>query len=294
MAEQECMNEQQWLAENDDPGRMLNLIHSRWIESAYNGVSPRKLRLFVAAACRDSVSRTHGPEIRALAALETLADEGPGDAELAVSQAWGPGTIRFPRPGIAIGTMAGAWAHAQLMVEPPMSKGHRIFRCSALRCIFGNPCRPLPLWRQETPAGLGPIGDWKTSWLAWNDGAVRKMAEEIYGGEEICIFCDGSGLDLLKSCDCCEGSGKVAAPFQSHLLPLLADELERAGCDDAAILDHCRNWDLMPCPTVCKKVNGTYRVASGEICPTCQGSSGGVPAPHVRGCWVVDLILGKA
>ena len=42
-------------------------------------------------------------------------------------------------------------------------------------------------------------------------------------------------------------------------LPILADALMDAGCDDPLILDHCR-------------------------------SSG----PHVRGCWVVDLLLGKA
>jgi hypothetical protein len=41
-------------------------------------------------------------------------------------------------------------------------------------------------------------------------------------------------------------------------LPLLADVLEEAGCTDAAILVHLRG-----------------------------------PGPHVRGCWVVDLVLGK-
>jgi hypothetical protein len=41
-------------------------------------------------------------------------------------------------------------------------------------------------------------------------------------------------------------------------LPILADALEDAGCTDAAVLDHCRG-----------------------------------PGPHVRGCWVVDLVLGK-
>jgi hypothetical protein len=41
-------------------------------------------------------------------------------------------------------------------------------------------------------------------------------------------------------------------------LPILADALEDAGCTDAEVLTHCR--------------------------------SGGV---HVRGCWVVDLVLGK-
>ena len=41
-------------------------------------------------------------------------------------------------------------------------------------------------------------------------------------------------------------------------LPILADALEEAGCADAAILAHCRG--------------------GGE---------------YVRGCWVVDLLLGK-
>lgn len=41
-------------------------------------------------------------------------------------------------------------------------------------------------------------------------------------------------------------------------LPILADALEDAGCNDADILAHCRG-----------------------------------DGPHVRGCWVVDLVLGK-
>ncbi|MDY3562412.1 hypothetical protein R5W23_003878 [Gemmata sp. JC673] len=41
-------------------------------------------------------------------------------------------------------------------------------------------------------------------------------------------------------------------------LPILADALQDAGCENADILDHCRG-----------------------------------PGPHVRGCWVVDLVLGK-
>ncbi|WP_232069778.1 hypothetical protein [Gemmata massiliana] len=41
-------------------------------------------------------------------------------------------------------------------------------------------------------------------------------------------------------------------------MPILADALQDAGCDSAEVLDHCR----------------------GE-------------GPHVRGCWVVDLALGK-
>jgi hypothetical protein len=42
-------------------------------------------------------------------------------------------------------------------------------------------------------------------------------------------------------------------------MPILADALQDAGCDNADVLDHCRG-----------------------------------PGPHVRGCWAVDLVLGKA
>jgi len=42
-------------------------------------------------------------------------------------------------------------------------------------------------------------------------------------------------------------------------LPILADALEDAGCTNADVLRHCRQ-----------------------------------PGEHVRGCWVVDLVLGKS
>jgi len=42
-------------------------------------------------------------------------------------------------------------------------------------------------------------------------------------------------------------------------MPMLADALERAGCTDAEVLGHCRT-----------------------------------PEEHARGCWVIDMILGKS
>jgi hypothetical protein len=42
-------------------------------------------------------------------------------------------------------------------------------------------------------------------------------------------------------------------------MPILADALLDAGCDDEQVIGHCRG-----------------------------------DGPHVRGCWVVDLVLGKA
>jgi hypothetical protein len=66
-------------------------------------------------------------------------------------------------------------------------------------------------------------------WLAWNDGLLVSMAHKMYDSRD---FRD---------------------------MPVLADALEDAGCDNADIVIHCRH-----------------------------------PSEHVRGCWVVDLILEKA
>jgi hypothetical protein len=66
------------------------------------------------------------------------------------------------------------------------------------------------------------------SWLRWKDDLVPKMAQLIY----------------RKRC------------FRN--LPILADALEEAGCQDAEILNHCR-----------------------------------APMEHVRGCWVVDFLLDR-
>ena len=101
--------------------------------------------------------------------------------------------------------------HAEVIAARAKEQ-HRV--SSILRCVLGNPFRPAAL---------------AVSWLAWNDGAIRKMAQFIY---------DDRAFDRL---------------------PLLADALEDAGCTDAAILSHCRE-----------------------------------PGEHVRGCWVVDLLLGKS
>ena len=61
----------------------------------------------------------------------------------------------------------------------------------------------------------------------WRTSAVRELADALYEARDF-----------------------------SHM-PVLADALQDAGCEDAAILGHCRG-----------------------------------PGPHVRGCWVVDLIRG--
>jgi hypothetical protein len=95
-------------------------------------------------------------------------------------------------------------------------------QAALLRDLFGLlPFRPVPV---------------DPRWLAWNGGAVVKLAQAAYDQRAL----PSGELDLAR-------------------LAVLADALEEAGCTVTEILDHLRG-----------------------------------PGPHVRGCWVVDLLLGKS
>lgn len=76
-------------------------------------------------------------------------------------------------------------------------------------------------------------------------------------------------------------------------LPILADALQDAGCEDDDILLHLRGEEG------CSRCEGAgiiydpeYSLAGRQKCPA--GCDGGMVRPlHARGCWVVDLVLGK-
>jgi hypothetical protein len=73
------------------------------------------------------------------------------------------------------------------------------------------------------------------SLLKWNDRTIPRIAEGIY-----------------------EERRMPAGTLDTSRLAILADALLDAGCDDEALIAHCRS-----------------------------------EGPHVRGCWAIDLILGK-
>lgn len=129
-----------------------------------------------------------------------------------------------------------------------------------IRCIFGNPFR-LP----------DPRIRWCPPWLFWNDGIIPRLAQRIYYDRN---FSD---------------------------MAILADALEEAGCGNENMLMHCRGW------IVCRKCNGVgvhpafefnpplvKPVTVQEKCPDCNGVGWEESVfSHVRGCWVIDLLLGK-
>jgi len=287
------MTEFEWLA-STDPAAMLahlNGPRSRSGFSAHTGrdevvyehpPSDRKLRLFAAGCCRQAWSRlTDERSRRAVEVAERYADgqatrQELGDARMAAAEAsvrgWGAADLATHCAERHVG---GRWSEAATLICNPDHGNLELPMADLLRCLFGNPFRPARLidaalgerirkatgWTATPPRGPEIDG----ALLAWNNGTASRLAQGIY--------------DERRWED----------------LPILADALEEAGCDD----------EKVPCPTGCKKKGGTYRVADGSICPNCHGGTGCTfaenpllthlrgPGPHARGCWALDLILGK-
>jgi hypothetical protein len=111
-----------------------------------------------------------------------------------------------------------AWARALGFRNTEKKRGFKRDQASILVGLVRDIFGPLPF----RPITINP------AWLTWHGGLLVSMAQRMYDSRD---FSD---------------------------MPVLADAVEEAACQDQDILGHCRS--------------------GGE---------------HVRGCWVVDLLLGK-
>jgi hypothetical protein len=182
-------------------------------------VSGRKDRL-IAIACSRLVwpLLTDWRSRRAVEVAEKFADGEASDEEFATALA----AVKWSRtasPGDLARQSAQGWYPAAIHVALHLAQHH------------GQPSEPerkLALLMRDVLGNPFRKTALERNWTAWNDGTVPKLARAIY---------DDRAFDRL---------------------PILADALEDAGCENAAVLHHCRE-----------------------------------PGEHVRGCWVVDLLLEK-
>lgn len=190
-------------------------------------------------------------------------------------------------------------------------------QAALLREIVGNPWRPVVTaegarWLTTSPASF----QFRTpavlslAQAAYDERPGRecescegngyrwacKDCRGTYPGDEtlVCPVCFYSRPTMRVTCPDCGGTGRVEdGTLDPTRLAILADALEEAGC---------------PAEEKCRRCDGVGVVGTGygsfgvEACPAaCR--EGRVPSPllthlrspgvHVRGCWALDLILGK-
>jgi hypothetical protein len=186
--------------------------------------SARKFRLFACACCRRHQGVLKGKKnARVLGALEDFADGNIPAVELdAARREWYTFDYPFPRAGTWQMALACATSTRLVAFEVAVQTSDHTVRAAR------NPAK-------ESAVQAGFVRD-------------------IFGHPHRPVNVDPSWLTPTVL-------ALAAALYPERAfdrLPILADALEEAGCDDAEVLAHYRG-----------------------------------DGPHVRGCWVIDLVLGK-
>jgi hypothetical protein len=220
----------------DHPRPLLKLLDGR--------ATDRKARLFDAACWRrlwdaPEVAQAHG----AIEILERLAD-GSATPEEAVAAARTFRDVRFAAACV-MGGMYNQPAE-DLEVQRPDPWSMAWLRSEAMAILAGR------VIRRASGSGDGRP-----------DHEQRAPEERAQCDLIRCIFPSPfqpvASQDGWLTSTVVELARGIYAERAFDRLPILADALQDAGCDNADVLDHCRG-----------------------------------PGPHARGCWALDLVLGKS
>lgn len=252
------MTEAEWLACDDACG-MFAFLRPR--------ASARKRRLHLCGGCRQIWDLLYDDGSRAAVEVaERFADGQATDQDLkdadwhAEPAAWmqflDTPTLRFFGPDLEIPTDIYRLFELGVLTE-------EAYRSGADRI---EPADPEGLSRVHAAAKLAEVClfnsmELKEPWDRWLDEWIGRVGQPD-GSLTRCIF--GNPFRPVafdprwRTADVTALARGIYEDRAFDRLPLLADALMDAGCDHEEILAHCRS-----------------------------------EGPHVRGCWVVDLVLGK-
>jgi hypothetical protein len=248
------MTEAEWLTcTNPDP--MLELLRGK--------ASERKLRLFAVACLRaalgvtvaegETVHHALGVGRRLLLACERHAEGAIGDRELAASRAEAEAVLRSPHA--AEESFGWEVSCALRAAGPPEGLPGQL---GVLRAEYAH----YRAGRWTFYGGAAEV------WQQYHDETLGRVSRQqcqllrdIVGNpfRPVTVAPAWRTADVVRLAEAAyEQRSLPAGTLASSRLAVLTDALEDAGCTDAELLGHLRG-----------------------------------PGPHVRGCWAVDLLLGK-
>lgn len=306
------MTEQEWLT-SEDPAAMLDFVRGGrdHRDRAKYGfpISDRKLRLFACACYRQWLQFQHWFDSPSQYAFIVEASERYAD-------------------GLPLGKWNGSYDVAMMASELGVYCGRSTgveaasdtirytnFPCEAkvhlLRDIFGNPFQPVTIYNEcQNCQGHGLLdpqtGKGATEGVAcifcrgfgrscpYLSPQILLLAQAAYDNPgSFCQKCHSVGWTVAGHatrvirqvpCQDCGGKGKLSDGILNPIrLAVLSDALEEAGCDSEELLRHLRGERFL----------GDGYFLTGDPPITSKDGWFPLPGPHVRGCWVVDLLLGK-
>jgi hypothetical protein len=219
------MTEAEWLAAESVPS------WDEWVK--LQARSPRKERLFACACCRRLWDRMHDKRSRvAVVAAEQFADglidkEARAQASNAAARAVNEAMAADRQPGAVPEHVAMMTTHtpeAEVFLHGHAWAGTVAERLGIIPVASAAGSVHAALLRDIFGNPFRPVAFSPT----WRTSIAVTLARQMYESRDFAV------------------------------MPILADALQDAGCDNDDVLSHCRG-----------------------------------PGPHVRGCWVVDLVLDR-
>ena len=228
------MTEAEWLA-CAEPVQMLEFLRST--------ASDRKSRLFACACCRKRWPDIPVGGREAVAIAEQCADD-LGHAEHLASAAERLVALLLP--------LLPPHAQAALLAcQQALSADHRLFHGAMAACVWvADIAGILAVVRGAEPSSVHYRHT--RAWAA-EFGECSHVVRDVFGNP----FRPVSAKPVWLTSTVVELARGIYVEGAFDRLPILADALQDAGCENADVLGHCRG-----------------------------------PGPHARSCWVVDLVLG--
>jgi hypothetical protein len=245
------MTEAEWLA-SKVPQKLREHL-------ATVGASDRKMRLFAASACRRASDWIRFPFLfEALDVLERYADSQATSDELVEANASADEVVEYhPRfsesdeaDGVLDAVYAAAQAIAQATCNDPVGEDQPTYFDRLYDTIMHVAETAAYGRSEEVNDGVNALAAQIAEYEA-----LAGLMKCVFGNPFRPVAVNPSWLTSTVLAL----AGGIYEERAFDRLPILADALMDAGCDDEQVLTHCRD-----------------------------------AGPHVRGCWVVDLLLGKA
>jgi hypothetical protein len=184
------MTEAEWLAEQEDPYKMVNFLGER--------VSARKARLFGCASFRHPEEKLGKWELEIVEVAERIADGLATNAEIQKAK---QKTIGIGGGGVGWLIWANDWWTTEA-ARTACEWGLEVVQCGLVRDIFGTPFHPVtfsPSWRTDTAVSLA-----RTMYESRDFGAMPILADALQDAgcdsEDILTHCRDTSLAHVRGC----------------------------------------------------------------------------------------------